>query len=431
MIADRVYNVLFLCTGNSARSILAESILNAEGKGRFRAFSAGSHPKGQVHPWALKTLDALGYPATGFSSKSWDVFAETGAPQMDFIFTVCDNAAGEACPVWLGHPMTAHWGVEDPAAIEGSDIDVGRAFALAARYLKNRITLFINLPIASIDKLALETQLRQIGASEGATSLALLPITGHESDLRSALAAADLDLDEDGRTFFRIVGGSRSSAQNTPATVARRAARHASAAVRLPGRADYRPADHHRVVGRADPDPGLLQLRSCLSAQPDIGRATLRRRAVSLIGASNFFELAVAAAISLFGFNSGAALATVVGVLIEVPVMLSVVWIVNRSRRAGTSAAPPCRQPLIPNPKPLKGSDDGRHHLSQSGLRHVAQHAGHDPNAGIEPTVIEYLNNPPSRDQLVKMIADAGLTVREAIREKGTPYANWAWTTSP
>jgi arsenate reductase len=282
MIADRVYNVLFLCTGNSARSILAESILNAEGKGRFRAFSAGSHPKGQVHPWALKTLDALGYPATGFSSKSWDVFAETGAPQMDFIFTVCDNAAGEACPVWLGHPMTAHWGVEDPAAIEGSDIDVGRAFALAARYLKNRITLFINLPIASIDKLALETQLRQIGASEGATSLALLPITGHESDLRSALAAADLDLDEDGRTFFRIVGGSRSSAQNTPATVAGRAPRHASAAVRLPGRADYRPADHYRVVGRAHPDPGLLQLRSCLSAQPDIGRATLRRRSVGL-----------------------------------------------------------------------------------------------------------------------------------------------------
>jgi protein-tyrosine-phosphatase/N-acetylglutamate synthase-like GNAT family acetyltransferase len=210
MTADRVYNVLFLCTGNSARSILAESILNAEGKGRFRAFSAGSHPKGQVHPWALKTLDALGYPATGFSSKSWDVFAETDAPQMDFIFTVCDNPAGEACPVWLGHPMTAHWGVEDPAAVGGSDVDVGRAFALAARYLKNRIMLFVNLPITSIDKLALETELRQIGATEGATSLALLPIAGHEAELRSALAAADLptdDLDEAGRRFFRIARG--------------------------------------------------------------------------------------------------------------------------------------------------------------------------------------------------------------------------------
>ena len=170
MTADRVYNVLFLCTGNSARSILAESILNGEGKGRFRAFSAGSQPKGEVHPLALDTLRGLGYQATGFSSKSWDVFAEPGAPQMDFIFTVCDSAAGEACPVWIGHPMTAHWGVEDPAAVSGLDIDKQRAFAQAARFLKNRILAFVNLPLASIDRLALETKLRQIGAMEGSTS---------------------------------------------------------------------------------------------------------------------------------------------------------------------------------------------------------------------------------------------------------------------
>ncbi|NTG23247.1 arsenate reductase ArsC [Agrobacterium rhizogenes] len=170
MSADHVYNVLFLCTGNSARSILAESILEAEGNGRFRAFSAGSHPKGEVHPWALKTLEALGYRSSGFSSKSWDVFAQHDAPQMDFIFTVCDNAAGEACPVWLGHPATAHWGIEDPAAVEGSDVDKGRAFAQAAKYLKNRISLFVNLPLATIDKLALETKLREIGRTEGSTN---------------------------------------------------------------------------------------------------------------------------------------------------------------------------------------------------------------------------------------------------------------------
>ncbi|MDE1993214.1 MAG: arsenate reductase ArsC [Rhizobiaceae bacterium] len=169
MTTDRVYNVLFLCTGNSARSILAESILNVEGKGRFKAYSAGSHPKGEVNPHALKELEALGYPSTGFRSKSWDEFAETGAPEMDFIFTVCDSAAGEACPVWLGHPMTAHWGIEDPAAIEGTEMEKGRAFAQAARYLKNRITSFISLPIATIDKLALETHLRQIGTMEGAS----------------------------------------------------------------------------------------------------------------------------------------------------------------------------------------------------------------------------------------------------------------------
>jgi protein-tyrosine-phosphatase len=162
-MSDKVFNVLFLCTGNSARSIMAESILNVEGKGRFRAFSAGSHTNGAVHPWAIRTLDALGYPSSGFSSKGWDVFAAPGAPHMDFIFTVCDDAAGEACPVWLGHPATAHWGIEDPAAVEGSEVEKGRAFAQAARYLKNRISLFVNLPLATIDKLSLQEQLEEIG----------------------------------------------------------------------------------------------------------------------------------------------------------------------------------------------------------------------------------------------------------------------------
>ncbi|MFB2553506.1 arsenate reductase ArsC [Ensifer soli] len=169
-MSDRVYNVLFLCTGNSARSILAESMLQAEGKGRFNAYSAGSQPKGEVHPLALDTLNALGYPAEGFSSKSWDVFAVPGAPQMDFVFTVCDNAAGEACPVWPGQPMTAHWGVEDPAAVEGADFEKAQAFSQAARYLKNRIMAFTSLPLASIDKLALERQLRSIGRMEGSTA---------------------------------------------------------------------------------------------------------------------------------------------------------------------------------------------------------------------------------------------------------------------
>ena len=168
-MTDKTYNVLFLCTGNSARSILGESILNAEGKGRFRAFSAGSQPKGQVHPLALDTLRALGYPTEGFSSKSWDVFAYPNAPKMDFIFTVCDSAAGEACPVWIGHPMTAHWGIEDPAAVEGADFEKARAFSDAARFLKNRITAFLSLPLSSIEKLALEQQLRQIGRMEGAS----------------------------------------------------------------------------------------------------------------------------------------------------------------------------------------------------------------------------------------------------------------------
>ncbi|NTF11088.1 arsenate reductase ArsC, partial [Agrobacterium rubi] len=126
--------------------------------------------KGEVNPHALRELEALGYPSTGFSSKNWDVFAEPGAPEMDFIFTVCDSAAGEACPVWIGHPMTAHWGVEDPAAVEGSDVEVPRTFARAARLLKNRIAAFLSLPLTSIDRMALEQKLRQIGRIEGSTS---------------------------------------------------------------------------------------------------------------------------------------------------------------------------------------------------------------------------------------------------------------------
>lgn len=168
-MTDKTYNVLFLCTGNSARSILAESILNKEGGGHFRAFSAGSHPKSEVNPHAIRELEALGYPSTGFSSKSWDVFAEPGAPQMDFIFTVCDSATGEACPVWIGHPMTAHWGIEDPAAVQGTDIEIQRAFNQAARLLKNRISAFLALPHSTVDRLALEQHLRQIGTLEGAS----------------------------------------------------------------------------------------------------------------------------------------------------------------------------------------------------------------------------------------------------------------------
>jgi len=167
---DRVYNVLFLCTGNSARSILAESILQKDGAGRFRSFSAGSQPKGAVNPFALKVLKAMDCPSEGFRSKPWDEFAVEGAPVMDFVFTVCDSAAGEACPVWPGQPMTAHWGIEDPAAVEGTDIDKERAFSTAARYMKSRIGAFLSLPLGSIDRLALGSKLRTIGSMEGSTS---------------------------------------------------------------------------------------------------------------------------------------------------------------------------------------------------------------------------------------------------------------------
>ena len=168
-MSDRPYSVLFLCTGNSARSIFAESILRKEGAGRFNAFSAGSHPKGRINPFALKVLDAYGYPSDGFRSKSWDEFARPGAPELDFVFTVCDYAANEVCPIWPGQPMTAHWGIEDPATVEGTDIEKERAFNLAFRYLKNRISVFISLPIRSLDKVALGARLREIRQMEGAS----------------------------------------------------------------------------------------------------------------------------------------------------------------------------------------------------------------------------------------------------------------------
>ena len=168
-MTDRNFNVLFLCTGNTARSVLAEGILRKDGAGRFNAFSAGSQPKGVVNPFALKTLAAYGYPADGYRSKSWDEFAATGAPKMDFVFTVCDSAAGEACPVWPGQPMTAHWGIEDPAAVEGSDMDKERAFAEAFRFMRNRIAAFIALPMKSLDQMALQKKLGEIGGMEGAS----------------------------------------------------------------------------------------------------------------------------------------------------------------------------------------------------------------------------------------------------------------------
>ena len=168
-MAERIFNVLFLCTANSGRSILAESILRKLGSDRFAAFSAGSHPKGVVNPLAIEVLAAHGYPADGYRSKSWDEFAAPGAPKMDFVFTVCDNAAGEACPIWPGQPMTAHWGIEDPAAVEGTDIQKEAAFVAAARYVKNRISVFTVLPIKSLDKLSLTAKLREIGALDGAS----------------------------------------------------------------------------------------------------------------------------------------------------------------------------------------------------------------------------------------------------------------------
>jgi arsenate reductase len=168
MTANGTYNVLFLCTGNSARSILAESLLNHWGDGKFRAFSAGSFPKGQVHPMALDLLKRMNLPAEGLRSKSWDEFAAPGAPPIDFIFTVCDNAAGEACPVWPGKPMTAHWGIEDPAAVEGTDAEKAFAFRKALKELETRIKLFTSLPISSLDGMTLQAKLRAIGNSNAA-----------------------------------------------------------------------------------------------------------------------------------------------------------------------------------------------------------------------------------------------------------------------
>lgn len=162
-MSDAPLNVLFLCTGNSARSILAEAILKREGAGRFAAFSAGSYPKGEVHPFALDLLAKLNYD-TGFArSKSWNEFAAAGAPEMDFVFTVCDSAAEEVCPIWPGQPITAHWGVPDPAAAQGSEAERRLAFADTYRLLNNRISIFVNLPMRSLDRLSLQSRLREIG----------------------------------------------------------------------------------------------------------------------------------------------------------------------------------------------------------------------------------------------------------------------------
>jgi protein-tyrosine-phosphatase len=168
-VADKPFNVLFLCTGNSARSILAEAILNKVGLGKFQAFSAGSQPKGQVHPEARKLLQSLGYDTSGFRSKSWNEFAKPGAPALDFVFTVCDNAAGEACPLWPGQPMTAHWGIPDPAAATGSTAEISLAFKDAYRMLLQRIGVFAALPLRSLDRMSLQAKLKDIGRLERAT----------------------------------------------------------------------------------------------------------------------------------------------------------------------------------------------------------------------------------------------------------------------
>ena len=166
-MTDRTYNVLFLCTGNSARSIMAETLLNADGDGRFRGYSAGSFPKGEVHPMALDVLAGLGFGTEGLRSKSWDEFARPGAPAIDLIVTVCDDAAGETCPIWPGQPMTAHWGIEDPARVEGDE--QRQAFLQALRFLRNRIALFLALPIESLDRMTLQAKLRAIGTESGAS----------------------------------------------------------------------------------------------------------------------------------------------------------------------------------------------------------------------------------------------------------------------
>jgi arsenate reductase len=169
------FNVLFLCTGNSARSIMAEAILNKLGAGKFRAYSAGSQPKGRVSPHTIQLLQSLGYETSGFRSKSWNEFARPGAPALDFVFTVCDNAAGETCPVWPGQPMTAHWGVPDPAEAKGSPAEIALAFKDAYRMLHQRIGVFTALPIRSLDQLSLQRRLKDIGRMDGATAKAKEP----------------------------------------------------------------------------------------------------------------------------------------------------------------------------------------------------------------------------------------------------------------
>jgi arsenate reductase (thioredoxin) len=170
-MTDQRYNVLFLCTGNSARSVIGEAILNKIGAGKFRAYSAGSQPKGKVNPHTIQLLDSLGYETSGLRSKSWNEFAEAGEPKFDFVFTVCDSAAAEACPVWPGQPMTAHWGIPDPAEATGTDAEIALAFKDAYRLLNQRIGLFARLPLRSLDQLSLKNKLREIGEMEGATRL--------------------------------------------------------------------------------------------------------------------------------------------------------------------------------------------------------------------------------------------------------------------
>jgi arsenate reductase len=157
------YNILVLCTGNSARSIIGEALFNTMGAGRFKAYSAGSHPTGRVNPFAIEQVQALGYPVDGLRSKSWDEFAQPGAPELDFVITVCDRAAGEVCPFWPGQPVTAHWGFPDPAAVEGTDAEKRAAFAQTLRQIRNRVQLFLSLPIETLDRMAIEKKVRAIG----------------------------------------------------------------------------------------------------------------------------------------------------------------------------------------------------------------------------------------------------------------------------
>ena len=171
-MADRIFNVLFLCTGNSARSVLAEAILNKLGRGKFHAYSAGSQPKGAVNPNTIRLLQGLSYDTSSYRSKSWHEFAKPGAPALDFVFTVCDDAAGETCPVWPGQPMTAHWGVPDPAAVSGSEAEIALAFSNIYRMLSRRIEIFTALPLASLDRLSLQKKLKEIGRREGASAKA-------------------------------------------------------------------------------------------------------------------------------------------------------------------------------------------------------------------------------------------------------------------
>jgi arsenate reductase len=162
-MSDKPYNVLFICTHNSARSIMAEGLMNSLGQGRFKAYSAGSHPSGAVNPFALKTLTAMDIPSDGYRSKDWAEFAKPDAPQLDFVFTVCDNAAGEVCPVWPGQPLTAHWGVADPSTFEGTDVQKSKVFWDTAGVLKRRISLMLALPLLSLDKIAIQREIKDIG----------------------------------------------------------------------------------------------------------------------------------------------------------------------------------------------------------------------------------------------------------------------------